>query len=162
MITVTPTQKELFKGFCNKKFDGKVEFIIVTMLNKKPDLLETLITNNMSFNYLGDNDSIVEVVPFGWQTNGNYRNKENMYSNTYIKCINIGLVLEDDITDVNGVMRNLKNKLGELYYKEKIRLVIGDTVHVNETEIENHPIFKKLPEGYIVDITFKYFRELFR
>ena len=161
MLSVTEDQKKIFKDICDKKFNGKVEFIIISLLNKRPDLMDNLVLNNVSFNYLIDNDNIIEVVPFGWQTNGSYRNVETQYSNSYIKCVNIGLVM-DDIRNVDGAMTILKNKLAELYYTKKIRLVIGDTVHVNHTKDTKSSVYKKIPESYIVDVTFHYFRQLFR
>ena len=163
MLKVTPEQCEKFKQICDNKFVGNKDFIIViSLVNNRSDLIEALLLNSISFNYIIDNDSVVETVPIGWQTNGSYRNIQNDYSNAYTKCINFGIVVGDDIKDVDGAMRQLKNTIGMIAYKSSMRLVVGDTVQLNPTKDPNSIIYKHVPDDYIVDVTFKYFRQLFK
>lgn len=161
MLVVTPAQKQKFKDICNFKFNGKIEYIIISLLNNHPDIVDKLLLNSTSFNYIIDNESLVETVPVGWQTNGSYRNVESLFSNEYTKCINVGMVIED-IRNVEGAMTRLKNTLGMVAYMNKMRLVIGDTVQINHTKNTNSIIYKCVPEFHIVDVTFKYFRQLFK
>ena len=160
MVSVTEAQKEQFKKICNKQFDGKVEYVIISLLIKKPNIVDLLLENSVSFNYLVDNDVIIETTPVGWQTNGCYRNTESVVINPSIKAINFGLII-DSIKDVDGIMRFLKETLGYIAYTNSMRIVIGDTLQINFTSNPNSIIFKSIDPIAIVDVTFKYFRALF-
>jgi len=159
MLTVTQEQKDKFKSICNFKFDGEISFIIINILKRNTDTVKMLLDNSISFNYIGDNDCFIETVPYGWKTNGSYKNCETIYTDPTVASLNIGLVI-DDILDVSGVMYKLQQTMGYLAYMHNIRLVMDDTVQINHSKYDNM-IFKKVDKSNIIDITFSYFRALF-
>ena len=161
MFIVTETQKQQFKDICNNQYNGNIEYIIISLLNSRPDIIDVLLQNQTSFNFLLDNDTMVQTVPIGWQTNGGYKNSESVIINPNSKCVNFGLII-DSIRNVDGVMRFLKNMLASAGPSLNMRVVIGDTLQINYTSNVNSIIYKDVAQMAIVDVTFKYFRELFK
>jgi len=158
VLNITDEDKLFFKNVCDKKFTTPINFINISLLTTD-DIVEKLKTNMISFNYIIDNDECVETVEPGWQTNGNYRNVENTFSHKYTPSLNIALAI-DDLKDVSGVMFRLSKMLGNYAVSKRMRLVIGQNIFVNHTQ-GSGLIYKTLPDGYIVDVIFEYFRKLF-
>lgn len=160
MITVTEEQKVRFKNVVNKKFEGKVKFINIVILNSIPDLVDTLLVNNISFNYIVDNDGLTELVPEGYATNGGYKYDKTVYCNPNVEHMNIGLVLKDELNILTTTL-HLKQRLIQFCMQNKIRLAIGNNVNIILPPKNDDVIYKKVSIDYIVDTTFRFFSELF-
>lgn len=160
MLQVTDEQKEKFKLMCNHKFCSNVEFMLISIVKNSPNIIQEMLDNNISCNYLVDKDNFVELVPSGWKTNAGYRNVDSRVSNPHSKSINILMAL-DDLYNVERETSNFRLLLSYSTNVLSNKLIIGDNIHVLNNRDKDHPFFYGLEDNYIVDVIFKYFRLLF-
>ena len=158
MLNVTTEDKAFFRGICNSNFVAEPRSIIISLITNE-SIIEKLKTNMISFNYIISNEETIELVPPIGKTNGSYKNIENVFSNQYTPALNIALCISD-IKNVEATMYRVGNLLTEYAMRNRMRMIIGQSIHVNYDE-GSGLIYKNLPEGYIIDVIFKYFRPLF-
>lgn len=140
---------------------GNLKFININILKSgKGDLSNFLEINNITFNTFIDRSGIKDKYPLGEITNGAYKNGEIIHANPDVNCYNIGVILED-IKNISEEMKFLKQKLIDIHMETGIRLSIGNTIYIINTDMDNDPVFLKLDSNYIVDVVFKYFNDIF-
>lgn len=159
MITVTDVQKERFKNIVNKQFESGIRFINIILLNDIPDLINYLLVNNTSFNYLIDKDGIYNIVPDNYCTNGGYKLNKNIFCNPNVEHITIGIIVNDK-KDIIEQMIHIKQYLYNFSITKKIRLIINGNVFVLIPNKEDY-LYKNVSKQYVLDTTFKYVRDLF-
>ena len=160
MLIITDQQKERFKNIVNRKFSEVIKFINISLIKSRPDLIDFLLLNDISFNILADVNATYDTVPIGWGSNGCYKNGQTIYCNPNIGCINIGFIIDNKL-DILYQCINLKMRLGQFVYSTGIPLVIGDNVNIINNTRDDDEVFKKVTDQYLVDAMFKYFKELF-
>lgn len=159
MLTITDTQKEKFKNIVNKQYTSEIKFINIMILNDIPNIIDYLLINNTSFNYLIDKDGIYNLVSEGFATNGGYKIVKTVYCNQNVEHLTFGIIVKDE-KDIIEQMIHLKQKLYDFSVTKKIRLITNGNTYVLTPGKDDY-LYKNISKQYILDTTFKYVRDLF-
>jgi len=152
---------EKFKQICKgESFTGNPTFVNICFLKNNSDIIKHLLLNNTSFNALITREGNTVLVPEGFYTNGSYKIEESIRNNKRVKSVNIGVVLTD-LTDVRVEMRGLKTYMIGYAMRRRARLMLGTTVNIVNKFNKDDILFHELREPFVVDMIFKYFKELF-
>lgn len=159
MLIITDEQKIKFKNICSREFTTDIKYINIVVLNNIPDIIQTLLINNTSFNYLIDKDGVYNLVDNKYLTNGGYKLTETIYCNKNVPHLTYGIIPVNELSMLQELLL-LKQKLFEFAVTNKVRLALGNNVHILTPDKET-TFYKYLSKEFIIDTTFKYFSSLF-
>ena len=162
MLTINTSQKERFKNILNKPYSGVVKYISIIVLNNVENIIEYLLINNTSFNFLIDKDGIYELVPDGYATNGGYKLSKTICCNDIIEHLTIGVITDNEL-DMMPQLLLLKEKLISFATDKMFRLAIGNNVEVKipDSSKPEHILYKKVSKEFVIDTIFHFFSPLF-
>ncbi len=158
---ITVEMQNQFRDIMNQEDNDEIDGIIIAIITKRENLVNHLLLNNISFNYLVETNGWTEMVPMGWKTNGTFQCGESVTNNKNCRLLTIAMAVDKSVTDMASLTPNLKPIIDMVKGTTDIgkNLRIGKNIHLLSHNDEN-TIIRSFDPTHAVDTILKYFKDL--
>jgi hypothetical protein len=139
----------------------KPNIVNIVMIADKHNIIQHLIKNNATFNYLVEPTEIIEFIPIGYKTNGTMRHSVSVTNNEYVEDITIGIIINDAtlFSDLSKSMPILRSLLKDIYTANNIQLKIGSTINFINHNKGDKSLLRSFDPVFVADIVFTFFND---
>ena len=157
-MNISDSQLVKLSNITRGEFDGDIDMINILILKDRTNLIDTLVVNDISFNFIIDMEGNVhETLPVGKLSTMSERYCEiGQYSGKNEVTI---AIVAGHIVNSEATAKAVRNILGRLMYRGVAELKVSKNFNIVNFKGVNDLIARDYDPRLIVDILFAYFKE---
>lgn len=159
-MTITPEQVEKFKSVAKLRNPDEIDHLTFLIFRNRDGLLNDLIANSLSINYLLNANTYIEVLGKEYKTNIGQRYCTSLRVNEFTQDLSFGIIV-NDIVDSRRISTVLKMAYINLIVPMNKAFSINKNItFINNKDGDENSVIRGFDDKLYTDISFAFFRDL--